>query len=239
MIKLSKFEKNKEELINYINEDTFEFIKKDSEIIKKAHSQLIVYNYFNSNYIEYSDFIKKTSNIPVTIDIRFLTSSSLLLQANKLIFNLLFSFKFFIDNTRAFLTRKYRDNTEIISNYELLINEHYDNHFYYRFLTKLRDYAVHIGFPLQGLTFSAEKNELNPEKMIGKIQLLIELELIKKEKSTFKKMDKELLVLADDIDLNPLINSLIKSIDQIQSYVYSIQKKRNRRLYRKSRNIYR
>ncbi len=189
-----------------------------------AHSQLIVYNYFNLNYNDYSEFIKKTSKIPVTVDIRFLTSPSLLLQANKLIFNLLSSFKFFIDNTRAFLTRKYRDNPEIISKYESLIYDHYNQHFYYRFLTKLRDYAVHVGFPLQGLTFSAEKNELNPEKMIGKIQLLIDLELMKYEKSTFKKVHKELLELEDDIDLNPLINNLIKSVDQIQNYVYTIQK---------------
>ena len=46
--------------------------------------------------------------------------------------------------------------------------------------------------------------------MVGEIQLLIDIELIKKEKGTFKKMHAEILELKDDIDLNPLIYDLVK-----------------------------
>lgn len=225
MIKLSTLEKNKLETIRIISESSFESLQEDCKRLNESHKQLVVFKYLQLNINDYSNFIKKTSKLPVAqLDIRTITNSSLLLETNKLILNLLSSFKFFLDNAETFLKRKYGKNSEIVNDYLILLSKHYDNSFAYRFLSKLRDYSIHIGFPLQGLSFQAEKNEEFPEKMIGEIQLLIDIELIKKEKSTFRGIHKEIMKIEDNVDIRPLIYDLSKSILNIQKYVYSVQK---------------
>lgn len=224
MIKLSTFEKNKLETIREISASSFENLKKDCELINKSHKQLVVFKYLQINIKEYSNFIKKISELYVVeIDIRILTSESLLLETNRLVLNYISSFKFFLDNGKVFLIRKYGKDSHIVENYLKLCSKHYDENFAYRLLTNLRDYSTHIGFPLTGLGFKTEKNVKNPEKMVGEIQLLVDITTIKNEKKTFRGVYKELIDFTDDIDLKPLFYELFQSILDIQEYIYSVQ----------------
>jgi len=224
LIKLSTFEENKFETIRVISESSFKNLQDDCKILKESHKQLVVFKYLQLNIQDYSKFSKKTSELQVAyLDIRRITDSALLLETNKLILNLLLSFKFFLDNAETFLKRKYGKDSKIVNDYLALLSNHYDRYFAYRFLSKLRDYSIHIGFPLQGLSFKAEKNEEHPEKMIGEIQLLINIELMKKEKKTFRGIHKELMEMEADIDIKPLIYDLSISILDIQRFIYSVQ----------------
>lgn len=226
LYRLSTFEDNKFNTIRIINEDNFNSLAHDCEIIKEAHNQLVVFKFLQLNIKEYSLFINRTSGIPVTqVNIRTITSQSFLLETNKLILNILMSFSFFLDNAGAYLTRKYRTNETIVEDFKKLRSYHYDNSFAYRFLTKLRNYSIHLGFLLQGIGFHADENIENPEKMIGEIQLLIDINLLKQEKRLLSgKVYNEVLEINDDIDLKPLIYELSKSILNIQEFIYSVQK---------------
>jgi len=224
LIKLSTFEKNKLETIREISVSSFENLKTDCEIINESHRQLVVFKYLQLNIKEYSKFIKKVSELYVIqLDIRVLTSETLLLETNRLVLNYIYSFKFFLDNGRTFLKRKYGKKSQIVNDYLKLCSKHYDENFSYRFLTNLRDYSMHIGFPLTGLGFKAEKNEKNPEKMFGEIQLMVDINTIKNEKSTFRGVYKELINFTEDIDLKPLFFELFQSILDIQEYIYLVQ----------------
>ncbi|MBE7691236.1 hypothetical protein [Tenacibaculum piscium] len=225
MIKLSTFENNQLETIRVISASQFENLKNDCEIINDSHKQLVVFKYLQLNIKEYSKFIKKISELYVAqLDIRVLTSESLLLETNRLVLNYTSSFKFFLDNGKTFLIRKYGKDSQITSDFLTLCSKHYDENFAYRFLTNLRDYSMHIGFPLTGLGFKAKKNEKNPEKMVGEIQLMVDINTIKTEKKTFRGVYKELINFTEDIDLKPLFYQLFQSILDIQEYIYLVQK---------------
>lgn len=225
MYQLYTFEKAKIEFSQSLTEESFKQLKFDCEIIKSAHKQLIIFKHLQLNGIDYSNFMDELSNIPVNrIDIIKLTNSDLLLNANKIILNLLSSFTSFLDNARYFLSKKYGRKSNEYTNLNLLIKKHTEEDFAFRFLKKFRNYIVHLGFPLQGLSFEAEKNTLNPEKMIGKVILSVSLEALQKEKRLFDKVHLDLMELKDDLDLRPLIVSLSLAILDIQNYIYKIQK---------------
>ncbi|HHT9079596.1 hypothetical protein [Flavobacterium psychrophilum] len=187
---------------------------------------MVIFKYLQLNIKEYSIFIEKLSSIPITqADIRNITSQAMLLEANKNVLNVLTSFIFFIDNAKTYLTRKYRNNEEVISEFKKLKSHHYDNSFAYRFLTKLRNYSIHMGLPLTGLGFDANLDTEIPEEMVGDVLLYVNIDALKKEKKLFAGMHHEVLNLKDDVDLRPLIQELSKSILEIQKFIYLVQMK--------------
>ncbi|WP_147275721.1 hypothetical protein [Adhaeribacter pallidiroseus] len=196
----------------------------DGKVIKDSHTQFVVFKYLQLNINEYSEFLRELSNVPVTnIDIKIITDNVLIMEANRIVLNLLSSFKFFLDNAQTFLKRKYGKNSKIVNDFIDLTKQHYDASFAYRFLSKLRNYSLHLGFPIDGLHFQAEPNNKNPEKMIGDFAILINIETMLNEKDLFGSVYKELLELQEDIDIRPLIKDLSISIIDIQKFIYKIQ----------------
>lgn len=223
---LATFENNKFDPIREITLEEYNTIIEHGDIIKTAHSQLVIFKYLQLNIKEYSMFVNKISSLPITqIDIRKITSQSMLLEANRKVLNVLTSFVFFLDNAKTYLKRRYRDNEKIILEFEKLKSYHYDNSFAYRFLTKLRNYSIHMGFPLIGLGFNVDQIKDNPEEMVGDVLLYTNIEALKKEKKLFGGMHNEILALNEDIDLRPLIKDLSKSIIEIQKYIHLVQMK--------------
>jgi hypothetical protein len=223
---LATFENNKFEPIREITLEEYNIIIEHGDLIKAAHSQLVIFKYLQLNIKEYSKFVNKLSSLPITqIDIRKITSQSMLLEANRNILNVLTSFVFFLDNAKTYLKRRYRDNEKIMLEFEKLKSYHYDSSFAYRFLTKLRNYSIHMGFPLIGLGFNVDEIKDNPEEMVGDVLLYANIEALKKEKKLFGGMYNEILALNEDVDLRPLIKDLSKSIIEIQKFIHLIQMK--------------
>lgn len=223
---LATFENNKFDPIREITLEEYNIIVEHGDLIKTVHSQLEIFKYLQLNIKEYSMFVNKLSSLPITqIDIRKITSQSMLLEANRKVLNVLTSFVFFLDNAKTYLKRRYRDNEKIILEFEKLKSYHYDNSFAYRFLTKLRNYSIHMGFPLIGLGFNVDQIKDNPEEMVGDVLLYTNIEALKKEKKLFGGMHNEILALNEDIDLRPLIKDLSKSIIEIQKYIHLVQMK--------------
>lgn len=225
MIRLSTFENRQFETIKDISQESFDALILDSELLKKSHNQFVIFKYLQLNLTEYSNLLRKISNLPNGIvDIKKITSPELLLETNRIVLNVLSSFKFFLDNGESFLKRKYGKDSIIARGFIQLTRKIHGESFSYRFLSKLRNYSIHLGFPFQGLEFRTEKNKENPEKAIGSLQLLIDINLIKKEKSLFGSVHKEFSDLNNDIDIKPLIRNLSISILEIQDYIYNVQK---------------
>lgn len=226
MIRLSTFENRKFDTIKNISQETFDEIQLDSEIIKVAYTQFVIFKNLQMNGNEYSEFLEKISDLHIgTVDIKKAHSQELLFQANRVILNLLSSFKFFLDNGEAHLKRKYGKDSEESKEFRELTSNEFDNVFAYRFLIKLRNYSLHLGFPLQGLELKAEKNIETPVKTTGSLQLSIDLDLIKKEKSLLGKIVyDDIKNLEEDIDLKPLIVDLSTSILKIQKFIFTKQK---------------
>lgn len=184
MIQLSTFENRRFENIKEIDQECFDKLREDSEILKTIYTQFVVFKNLQLNLKDYSSFLAKITDISTDrADLKIIHHPDLLLKANQVILNFLSSFKFFLDNGESYLKRKYGKNSDEASSFIKLTRQEFDNCFAYRFLIKLRNYSIHLGFPLQGLMLEAEKFIDVPGETLGSIQLLIDIDLIKKEKN--------------------------------------------------------
>jgi len=226
LIRLSIFQDNSFETIKNISQDNFDRLKKDCDVLTTSYKQFVVFKFLQLNLKDYSTFIKKISKIPATeINYNIVTDTQAILQANKLVLNVLTSFKFFLDNAVTFLKRKNGKDSIIAKDFINLTRNIYDVSFAYRFLTKLRNYSIHLGFPLEFLHIETDSRETNPEKWICDIKLLVCLNSLKEEKDLFGgSVYNELMQKEDNIDLLPLINELSHHIIEIQKYIYRVQK---------------
>lgn len=226
VIRLSTFENNSFEPFKTINKETFELLKSDCSILKLAYTQFVVFKNLQLNLKDYFDFIKKWSNVPADrVDFSISTNIHFVMHANKLILNTLMSFKFFLDNAEFYLKRKYGKSSSQATDFLLLTNKIYDNSFAYRFLYKLRNYSVHLGFPLEVVNFDIKFNSENPEKSEHNAKLFLNKELLLKEKDLFgAKVYNEIKDYGIELDLIPLMNELSHHIMEFQKFVYRIQK---------------
>jgi hypothetical protein len=226
VIRISTFENNSFEPFKTITEENFDCLKNDSDVLKSSYTQFVVFKYLQLNLTDYFTFINKTSNIPANkIDYGIVTNIHIVLQANRLILNVLMAFKFFLDNAETFLKRKYGKDSKIVNDYITMTRNYFDNSFAYRFLSKLRNYSVHLGFPLEVLHLDINFNKNDPEKSQCTLQLLLNVEILKQEKALFGQIVyKDLILFNENIDLAPLINELSHYIIQIQKYIYRVQK---------------
>jgi hypothetical protein len=139
--------------------------------------------------------------------------------------NVLIAFKFFLDNAETYLKRKYDKDSQFVENYIQLTRNIFDNSFAYRFLSKLRNYSAHLGFPLEYIHFDICFNQDNPELSMTSPQLILNIELLKEEKDLFGKIVmQDLENWSGKLDLIPLLKELSHHIMTIQKYIYESQK---------------
>lgn len=225
-IRLCSLENNSFSDIKEITFDTLHLIEKDIKVISKYYKHFIIYIYFQQNLLEFDELCKKLDNIPVTrINLgKYLTDQDFI-NINRIIFNFLSSFKFFIDSSDIHIKRDFgREGKEALE-FENLKSKFYDNYFSYRFLEKLRNFSMHSGFPINMIPFNATENILNPEKMVGNFKLIVDRESLLKEKSFLsKKVIEDLCEMTEDINVAPLIYELGNIILIIERFIYSLHK---------------
>jgi len=225
LIRLCTFENNAFEIIKNISQEAYDGLKDDSDYLKNTYKQFVVFKYLQLNLKDYFEFIEKLTKVPTAnIDYNIVTNQSAVLEANKLILNVLTSFKFFLDNAETYLKRTFGKESQIVKDYVLLTNENYDSSFAYRFLSKMRNYSIHLGFPLEALNLDIDFNNENPEKSFCDFELKIDIDKLKNEKSLFGSLHKELIEMDDDIDLRPLITELSHYIMETQKFLNKKQR---------------
>jgi hypothetical protein len=88
----------------------------------------------------------------------------------------------------------------------------------------MRNYSIHLGFPLEVLNIDIDFNTEKPEKRFWDFELKIGIKILKKEKDLFDSLHKELIIMDSDIDLRPLITELSHYIMETQKFLYRKQK---------------
>lgn len=223
-IRLCSLENNNFNDIKEITFDTLNSIEKDIKVVNEYNKHFLNYIYFQQNLLEFDKLCKTLKNIPVTtIDLNKFITDQDVINANRIVFNLLTSFKFFIDSSERHIKRRFGKESGEALKFENLTNNYFDNYFSYRFLGKLRDYTVHSGFPINLIPFNAIEDYVNPEKMVGNMKLVVDREDILKEKSYLKaRVTKDINEMTEDIDVIPLIYELGQIILKIEKYIYSL-----------------
>lgn len=206
-----------------ITENQFIEIKNYIKIISDYYSHFLIFIYFDQNLKDFNRLIKEISNIlSQNLSIESLNSTENLIGLNQYVINILSAFKFYIDNTETHIKRQFGKISNEAKEFELQTNKYFDNNFEYRFVSKLRNYSLHLGFPLERVTYKLRKEAVIPKNMVGDIKLFVETSKLLKESKLFGKIvTEDLLKIKGNIDLVEQINKLGCIILEFEKFIFS------------------
>jgi hypothetical protein len=72
-------------------------------------------------------------------------------------------FRVFLDYTETKLKRRYGADSEQVNVFKTACSRQFDNSFAYRFVYKLRNYALHVNLPLNALSLTSGEGEFDAE----------------------------------------------------------------------------
>jgi hypothetical protein len=224
LYRLDSFENNTFRIIKHLTEEEFVNAKQSVKIISEYNQHFLIYIYFQLNLIEFDNLCKSLSNLPVVqVDIRYLQSKHLHINVNRIVFNLLSSFKFFLDGSESYVKRKFGNASSEAKQFTYTTNDVFDKSFAYRFLYKLRNYSQHLGFPIHLTPFQAVKNRNSPESMVGDVKMIVDREKLIQEKDLLGRIVyNDLASLTDDIDVKPLIFELAKDVLAMEQLIFRL-----------------
>ncbi|MPQ48267.1 hypothetical protein GCQ56_14785 [Marinifilum sp. N1E240] len=221
-IRLYSLDDNTLDGIKELSEDTFEQIKNDINIINNYKSHFLVFEYFQLNLLEFDKLKKKLYNVPVTnIDIKTIESAKFHLEINRVAFNLLSSFRFFLDHAETHIKRQFGKKSNESKDFKTLTSSFYDEYFSYRFLYKLRNFSQHLGFPIERTHYKTIHNEINPEKSQGNFKLIVGKSTLLKESDLLGALKNEIESMEGDIDIIPFVYQLGKLVGRLEKRIYS------------------
>ncbi len=223
---VNKLENNSFEPIGELSSDEFIALEKCIESINIFTKQFFNYLYYQLNFVEFDKLIMALSDIAVTnLNASELNTNKKFININKVVFNLLSSYKFFLDSSETFLKRKFGKDSKETLQFIKMTNFYFDNSFAYRFLSKLRHYTQHIGFPIHHTPFEVTENLMEPQKMKGNFKLLVSRNILLLEKELLGAIVyKDIQARSYDIDIKPLIYELTTIIGKLEYLIYNFEK---------------
>lgn len=147
------------ELLDLISEDEFKRLDDAISEIQEFSNIERLYLFVERNESDLIDYLKAANNELVQVSISWNSVKKehieeVFLEANRLFLNYLSSIKTFIDHSESNIKRKFGKDAEECKNYKDILAFYYDNSFAYRFFYKLRNYAQHVGLPINDINYS-------------------------------------------------------------------------------------
>lgn len=82
------------------------------------------------------------------------------MEFNRCLINFIASFKSFVEHCEIRVKSIFGSTSDEVLEFKSYLSNLFDNKFSYRFFIKLRDYAIHVGYPIENVLFS--KYTFNP-----------------------------------------------------------------------------
>ncbi len=137
------------EHITKITDEQFRILLKDEKKLSEFLSLKSLFDITVMNlgdlqkYITALDLYLRNNRVLILDEPDFIA-----LNINRLLLNYIFSFRTYIDHLETFLKRQFGGSSQEVKDFKKLTGNFYDNHFEYRFVYKLRNYAQHCGLPM-------------------------------------------------------------------------------------------
>jgi hypothetical protein len=172
------------------------------------------------NYDDYNNLLKKYSEElmrnPSTMD--RLRLDAIVLDINRHILNYLSAVRSFLDHSETNLKKRYGPDSERVSRFTAACSNAYDNHFSYRFLYKLRNYAQHCGMPVGRVQFSKQLVDRHTKKVRYTLSLYFSRDsLLSKYDAWGSELTEEIQQFPPEFEINPHIDEMMKCLEKIES----------------------
>lgn len=135
------------------------------------------------------------------------------LDLNRLLLNLLSSIKTFLEHTETRLKRVYGHDSEEMKLFKSETAIGYDQHFEYRFLYKLRNYAQHCGLPSGSIEFTSEGEDV----VQNSLKIFFDRDILLQNYKEWAVVKNDLLKRPERFEVLPIIEvkyNLLKEINK-------------------------
>lgn len=146
------------------------------------------------------------------------------LNCNRMLLNYLSSIRTFLDHTQTFVIQKFGAESVEFAEFKSVTSFYYDNSFAYRFFYKLRNYAQHVGLPINSFQFSHSYDaEIN--LMRGTLSLSFDRDKLLSTYNSWGNLKDELSSMPEMFDVIPLVGEMTFNIKEVEGHIEILHRK--------------
>jgi hypothetical protein len=185
----------------------------------RAARQIIKITYMNAREFEESiKEIEKVYSSEAGVTREWITD--LAIRLNQRILNFLSSMRTYLDHMETRLNRSYGNESKQFTEFKAATAKEFDDHFAYRFISKLRNYTQHCGMPLGKIAGLSRLPTPNPDEAAHhSLDFFFMKSELLKNFSGWGKVKPELEELPDEFPLRDYIGEVVESLRRIEDIV--------------------
>lgn len=144
----------------------------------------------------------------------------MIVEVNRHVLNFLSAMKTFLDHTQTRLDRQFGKESSEFKQFKAAEHAAFDNHFSYRFVSKLRNYTQHCGMPLGNIS----ANVLQDDPPDGTVKHIIDFffdrdSLLTKFSEWSRHVEPELKAMPTQFPISEHIHQTMECLEEINAVV--------------------
>lgn len=137
--------------------DELKFISEAREVLTAFNNHPALVSIVSLNVADFRQYLQQVAGEHRQPS--FVALPQIILNANRLVLNVLTALRTFRDHSRTIAYRRYGRRSQFVADWQALIATKEKQFFSYRFLYDLRNYVQHCGMPVGQVSFTSRQNE--------------------------------------------------------------------------------
>lgn len=191
--------------------------RKTKQFITDRELMAIVYMNHDEYQAGLASYLSTLIQRPPQISQDTLGMENMSLNINRLLLNLLFSFRTFLDHTETNLKRRHGKDSAEVKLFKETCSKCYDENFSYRFIYRLRNFAQHCSLPIGGIEMKSSKPSPDAQESHTLEVYFLRNLLLQNFDEWGKQVKSELEAMSERFDINTHVNQMVECLDAINS----------------------
>lgn len=149
----------------------------------------------------YTNLYQKSYNQTIGYDFK----EDAFIEFNRCLINFISSFKSFTEHCENKIKGMFGENSAQLDEYKFVESGLYDNHFAYRLLKRLRDYAVHAHYPIENVSFDLITFNISKTDCWYDVRVLFSRDRLLSNRTINQKLSTDLKLQETSFDVSPFI----------------------------------
>jgi len=209
-----------------ITEDEYKALKKARGFLFEALYLEQKFDLVTEDFIEYEmTLLSYAASHMMFSNLDYMRLQNEVNNINRRLVNLLSACRLYLDHCVHHLSSIYGSKSDKVAAVIEQKNTEYDSNLSYRVLEALRNYVQHRGFPVQSVTYNADRIEDGDRwQTLFSITPYIKTKELEADEKFKKTVLDELKKLGEEVDIKPLIREFVSSIGNVHKKVREILK---------------
>lgn len=199
-----------------LSDSEYDEYRESSSYLKFFSTKQQLIQIMRLNYESYKRFLKQSlEEYSKNPSIEYARFDYISLNINRHLLNYLSSIRTFLDHTETILKKNYGNNSLEVKDFKNVCSKSYDEHFAYRFLYRLRDYAQHCGMPLGKIEIDSKEDPPYSGKITTYLAVKFSRDTLLTNFDSWKRIRKEIEMQPPEFEINQHIDKVMECLEEI------------------------